>query len=125
MRKYTPGRNTMYGIQAEDIARWCDVHITTARRWKRGEEPPLSARIVIELMTSGDLSVISSSWEGWTLSKDGLKAPTGATYSPGDIMATDYWRTLVRSYQAEQRLPRQADWVDEEWQPARDQAAAS
>lgn len=119
MRRYTPGRDPFYGVSAEAIAAAVDVHITTARRWKRGEEPPHAARIVIDLMTGEqDLGVLFPEWRGWRIKEDKLYGPNDVGYAPGEILATDYWRTLIRHYQAEQRLPRQADWVDEVWQPA-------
>jgi len=39
----TGGIDALYGISAEVIAELCGVHITTARRWKRGEEPTFAA----------------------------------------------------------------------------------
>lgn len=121
MRAFRPrnDQNALFGIPAEKIADWCQVHITTARRWKRGEEPPHCARLVIELITTRNLGLLDPSFDGWQLQAGTLIAPDGHAYTPGDVLSTTYWRALARSYQAEQRLPRQGDWVNERWEPAK------
>ncbi len=120
MRAFQPprGHPALYGIPADVIANWTQVHITTARRWKRGEEPPHAAVQMIELRATGELKVVDLAWHGWRLKDGALLSPNGDSFTPNEIMAGPYWRTLVRAYQAEQRLPRQADWVHGEWVPA-------
>ena len=120
MRAFRPidQHPALYGIQAETIAGIAQVHITTARRWKRGEDPPYAATQLVELLSTGNMGIVDRDWTGWAL-KDGLLvAPNGDRFSPGEVMSMTYWRALAHSYQAEQRLPRQADWIAGEWVPA-------
>lgn len=118
-RKFTPGRSPLYGTSAEKISEWTGVHITTARRWLRGEEPPRTALVLIQLMNGDvDLGVLWPDWAGWRIRGERLVGPNDVGYTAGEILATDYWRSLIRHYQAEQRLPRQADWVEGAWTPA-------
>jgi hypothetical protein len=59
MRLFKPGGiEALNGISAERIAEICRVHITTARRWKRGEEPPFTALELIQLHEGGELGVV-------------------------------------------------------------------
>ena len=120
MRAFRPGQQhfALYGIQAEQIADWCQVHVTTARRWKRGEDPPHAAAQLVELHTTGNLGIVDDAWDGWSIKKELLIAPNGDRFAPGEVMAMQFWRSLARTYQAEQRLPRQADWVEGTWVPA-------
>ena len=120
MRAFRPidQHPALYGIRAEFIADVVQVHITTARRWKRGEDPPFAATQIVELMTTGNMGVIDRDWSGWALRKGLLIAPNGDQFSTGEVMSMTYWRALAHSYQAEQKLPRQADWVAGEWVPA-------
>lgn len=50
-----------------------------------------------------------------------LISPDGKSFTPGDVLSTTYWQQLAKSYQTEQRLARQADWIDEKWKPALEQ----
>ena len=120
MRAFRPTKQHpfLYGIRADTIADWVGCHITTARRWKRGEYPPPAAIQIIGLRSSGNLGLVNPAWSGWCLKDDDLISPNGDKFAPDDIMAGPYWRTLVRAYQTEQRLPRQADWVQGTWVPA-------
>ena len=120
MRKFYPpdGHSVLYGINAKQIAAWVHVTERTVRRWKRGEDPPYAATQLVELLSTGNMGIVDKDWTGWAL-KDGLLvAPNGDRFSPGEVMSMTYWRALARSYQIEQRLPRQADWVADAWVPA-------
>lgn len=108
-------QNALYGIRSEDIAAWCGVHITTARRWKRYGDLPVTAAIVIALRSRGELELIDPAWAGWRLRGGVIVSPDGAEYTPGEVLSTTYWRALARHYQVAQRLPQQADWVNREW----------
>lgn len=112
-------QNALHGITAEELARILGVHITTARRYKRGESPSEAAMLVIKLKTTGDLGLLDPAFAGWHLKNGQIVAPDGTGYGPGEILSTTYWRALARHYQAENRLPRQADWVDEKWSEAK------
>ena len=120
MRAFRPTDQhpALYGIQAEWISEVCQVHITTARRWKRGEDPPYAATQLVELLSTGNMGIVDPDWTGWALKQGLLIAPNGDRFSPGEVMAMTYWRALAHSYQVEQKLPRQADWVAGEWVPA-------
>jgi hypothetical protein len=107
------------GVNAELIAELCGVHVTTARRWKRGEYPPLSALKVIALYQTGELGAVDPKWNGWSLRNGSLTTPDEAyTFTPGEVQAIPFHKQLIRHYQDEQRLPRQGDWVSEKWIPA-------
>jgi hypothetical protein len=123
VRIFKPGGGieALEGVTPEVIAEVCGCHLSTARRWKRGEMPPLSALKIIRLYTAGELGEIDLKWRGWRLRDGVLIAPHGQSFSPGDILATTYWQQLAKSYQADQRLPRQADFVSEKWMPAKEQ----
>lgn len=115
-RSYTPGRITeIFGLSAEWLAKVCGVHITTARRWKRGEAPPKAALEIIQLRATGELGVVDGAWSGWRLVNGVLYSPEQMDFTPADVRAGPFWRQLARSYQAKQRLPQQADWVAGEW----------
>ena len=106
------------GVTAELIVELCGVHITTARRWKRGEYPPLSALKVIALYQTGELGAVDPKWNGWSLRNGLLTTPDEAyTFSPGEVQAIPFQKQLIRHYQDEQRLPRQGDWISEKWVP--------
>ena len=108
----------LYGIKTDKIVQWTRVHESTARRWKRGEDPPYSAVRLVEIQSTGNLGIIDDEWDGWCLKDGVLVAPNGEQFTSGDIMATTFWQQLAKSYQLEQKLPRQADWVAEAWVPA-------
>jgi hypothetical protein len=127
MRAFRPRRehSALYGVSAERISEWCGCHLTTARRWRRGEEPPKSALILIELMNTGDLGLLDPAWSGWRLRGDKLFAPTDDQgFTTGDIMSIPWIRQMVRHLQSESRLPRQSDWVSGTWSPAREIAVS-
>ena len=127
MRAYRPkeAHPALYAIKTEKIVQWTRCHESTARRWKRGEEPPYPATQIVELQSTGNLGMIDDEWDGWRLLDGLLIAPNGDEFAPGDIMATTWWRQLARTYQAEQRLPRQADWISETWAAAPVEESAS
>ena len=78
MRRFKPrGIDALYGISAEIIAELCGIHITTARRWKRGEEPTFAALQLIKLFTTGDLVVVDPKWNGWRIRHGLLIAADG------------------------------------------------
>lgn len=113
------GSDALHGVPAEVIAELCGVHITTSRRWKRGEWPPLSALKVIALHATGRLDAIDTSWSGWSIRHGELVTPDGAySFKPGEVQALPFLKQLIRHYQAEQALPRQADWVSGRWIPS-------
>lgn len=125
MRLFKPGGGieALEGVTPEVIAEVCGVHITTARRWKRGEMPPLSALKIIRLHTTGELGEIDLKWAGWRLRHGQLVAPHGEQFETGDVMSIRFLRQLIASYQTDQRYERQADWISEKWEPATEREA--
>jgi hypothetical protein len=116
--------HALYGISAETIADWCKVHVTTARRWKRGEEPPFAALQLIELLSTGNLGIINPAWDGWILKGNSLVAPHGEIFSRGDILSLTFVRQQVAHLMSESRLPRQADWINGRYEVAREIAVS-
>lgn len=114
-RAFCKDHPDLYGITAEEIAELLGVHVTTARRYKRGESPSQAQLELLRLKTKGDLSILSGEWQDWRLCRGKLIAPDGAQYGPGEVLSTTYWRALAKHYQVRQRLPEQADWVEGEW----------
>jgi hypothetical protein len=120
MRAFWPRQehNALYGITAEVIAKIAKVHVTTARRWKRGEEPPYAALRLIEFVTTGNLEVADSTWTGWRLRDGKLIAPHGEEFTRGEILSIRFMAQQVAHLQSELRCPRQADWISEKWDMA-------
>jgi hypothetical protein len=127
MRAFHPRREhpALYGVSAERISKWCGCHLTTARRWRRGEEPPKSALILIELMNTGDLGLIDPAWSGWLLRGKNLIAPHGEVFSRGDVLSLRFLAQQVAHLMSEARLPRQSDWINGRWEVAQEHAAVS
>ena len=116
-----PGeQDALYAISAETIAELVRVHVTTARRWKRYGDAPYAAEKLIELLSTRDLGLIDPKWNGWMLKDGRLVAPTGMEFSSGEILAIPFVQQLVASYQRDARLPRQADWIEGKYLPARE-----
>ena len=125
MRAYIRGGiEALKGFSAEIIAEWTGVHLSTARRYKRGEMPSFAALKIINLHATGNLVVVHPKWNNWRIRDDGvLIAPHGQEFTPGDVLASQFWQQLAASYQAAQRLPAQGDWIDEKWKEAKEQTA--
>ena len=114
------GIEELKGISAEMIAEICGCHITTARRWKKGEQPPLSALKICALYQTGELGTIDLKWNGWRLRDGLLVSPDGQYFTPGNVMSGPFWQQLAKSYQADQRFPAQGDWISEKWEKSAD-----
>ena len=81
-------RSELFGIPVSEIARICQVDLSTARRWKRGAIcPPETAVFVLRLKYSGDLSVLGSEWDGWTYRDGTLTSPDGWRITRNDALA--------------------------------------
>lgn len=115
------GIDELRDVSAEIIAEITGVHITTARRWKRGEMPPLSALKVVALHQTGELGTVDLKWNGWKLRDGKLISDDGTCFTPGEVRSLPFLRMQIQSYQLDQRLVRQADWVSETWSPAPEQ----
>ena len=105
-------RELLHGVPAEELARLTGVHVTTARRWKRGAplEPPVAR--LLSLLLTGDLGAISPAWRGWRLVDGKLYGPDLVDgFTPGDVLSIPYLRSQVAAYQSRLRFAVQADWV--------------
>ena len=125
MRMFKPegGIEALEGVTPGVIAEVCGVTTRTARRWKRGEYPPLSALKIIRLHTTGELGEIDLKWANWRLMDGKLIAPHGEQFGTGDVMSVTFLRQLIASYQTDQRYERQADWISERWEAATEREA--
>jgi hypothetical protein len=108
-----------YGVNAEQLANLTGVHITTARRWKRGEQPlPPPVAKLLSIVPTGELGGVDAAWRGWCLRGGELYAPDlAADFKPGDVLAIPFVRAQLREHQREQRFPRQADAFSERFAP--------
>jgi hypothetical protein len=92
--------NPLYGISIKEIARICQVDLTTARRWKRGARcPPKSALLLI----LGDLGAFGNEWRGWIIREDKLISPEGWEIKAGEVLAVPLMRQQIAVYQSELR----------------------
>ena len=123
MRLFNPRSiEALESVTPEVIAEICGVHVTTARRWKRYGDPPLSAVKIVRLYSTGELGDIDFKWAGWRLVEGQLVAPHGEKFGTGDVMSLRFLRQLIASYQTDQRYERQADWISERWEVAKPEA---
>jgi ribosomal protein L24E len=122
MRTFHPGigHPVLYGRSTREIAEWAKVTDRTARRWKRGEEPPHAALQLIELKSTGNLGIVDPAWDGWLLKGKSLVAPHGEIFSRGDVLSLRFLAQQVAHLMSEARLPRQADWVSARWEVAKE-----
>ncbi|MEX2125806.1 MAG: DUF3653 domain-containing protein [Woeseia sp.] len=121
-RLFKPGGlEALNDITPEVIAEICRVHITTARRWKRGEEPPFTALQLLKLFNDRELGVVDLKWAHWRMKEGLLVSPDGQTFTPGDVMSIAWLRMQIQSYQRDQRFILQSDWIDQKWRPATEQ----
>jgi transcriptional regulator with XRE-family HTH domain len=81
-------------------ARLCGVHRTTVGRWLSGKvAPPPSALDLLRIAASGQVPGMGGDWLGWRFAAGRLWSPNGVPYSPGDLMAQQYERPLIRALQ--------------------------
>lgn len=117
------GVEELRDVSAEVIAEITGVHITTGRRWKRGEVPPLAALKVIALYQTGELGTVDLKWNGWRLRNGLLISEDGSSFTPGQVRAIPFMAMQIDSYKRDQRFVRQADWITQRWEPAREREA--
>lgn len=123
MRLFNPGGGIeeLEDVTAELISEICRVHITTARRWKRGEMPPFTALKIINLYKNGELGEVDLRWHNWRLRNGLLISDDGTSFTPGQVRAIPFMEMQIDSYKRDQRSVRQADWIDGKWRPAPEQ----
>lgn len=94
-------QDILYGLPIKEIARICEVDLTTARRWKRGARcPPQSALMVL----SRDLGFLDPRWEGWTIRSGELVSPEGWRATTGDVLSIQLTQAQIAAYRDENRL---------------------
>jgi hypothetical protein len=93
-----------YGVPVEVIAAACEVHIDTARRWKRTGAAPAGAARLVRLLWDCDLGALAPSWQGWHLRKGELVSPAGDCFSPGSVLAGRYHRERCRTMERERGI---------------------
>jgi hypothetical protein len=90
--------DVLYGWPVKEIARVCEVDLTTARRWKRGARcPPNSALMLL----SGDLGFLDPAWAGWRVVRGALYSPEGWRATPGDVLAIQLTQAQLSAYRHE------------------------
>src|SRR6266704_3533575 len=92
--------DVLYLWSVNEIARICEVDLTTARRWKRGARcPPNSALMLI----GADLGCYSPEWSGWRLKDQDLISPEGWRIARGQVMIVPLLRQQIAAYEVELR----------------------
>jgi hypothetical protein len=97
----------LYGVPVEVIARVCQVHPDTARRWKRQGNAPAGALALIRSLWEHDLGGISEVWAGWIVRQGELVSPQGDCFTPGMVLAGQYHRERSKALERELATPRQ------------------
>lgn len=112
----------LYGIPVKEIARICQVDITTARRWKSGAKgPPQSALMLL----SGDLGHLSPFWRRWKIRGEALITPDGFEVSRGDVLSVELLQAQISAWRSEALgLRKQIAEMQYEEQPLPDSPAA-
>lgn len=90
----------LYGIPVKEIARICEVDLTTARRWKRGARCPPSSAL---MLLSRDLGYLDPRWAGWTIRSGDIVSPEGWRASPGDVLSIQLTQAQLSAYRTENR----------------------
>lgn len=93
-------KDILFRWEVKDIARICEVDVTTARRWKRGaQRPPEWALYLLE----GDLGFFDPKWRGWRLIRGDLVSPENWIITLGDVLAQRLVAAQISAYQTENR----------------------
>lgn len=101
-------KDVFYGLPIKEIARICEVDITTARRWKRGAIcPPQYVLLYLQAKVSGDLSFLDPAWRGWKLLKGHLYSPESWCISMSDVLASRLHEAQLAAWRIEVRKLRE------------------
>ena len=93
-------KDILFGKQIKEIARICQVDITTARRWKRGAQRPPDWALCL---LSGDLGFFDPIWTGWRIIRGDLVSPENWIITLGDVLAQRLVAAQISAYQVENR----------------------
>lgn len=97
----------LYGVPVDVIAKVCQVHPDTARRWKRHGNPPAGALALLRVLWEHELGAVSAPWTGWILRHGDLVSPAGDCFTPGMVLAGKYHRDRSAALERELAIPRQ------------------
>ena len=107
--------SVLYGIPIHEITQATGCSNATAFRYKSGGSIPEPVKRLLQLILHGDLGLIDKAFAGWTINAGMLITPNGDKFETGLIQAIPYKDTLIRHYQTEQRVPRQADFISDKF----------
>lgn len=94
-------KDVLFGIPVKEIARICQVDITTARRWKRGAIcPPQSALSLL----AADLGFFDPEWRGWKLRRGCLYSPEGWEIRMSDVLASRLHEAQLREWRLQVQI---------------------
>lgn len=93
-------KDILYRLEVKDLARICEVDITTARRWMRGAQRPPQWALCLLI---GDLSFFDPKWKGWRLIRGDLVSPENWVITLGDVLAQRLVAAQISAYQIENR----------------------
>ena len=105
----------VYGIPAKELARICQVDLSTARRWKRGAIcPPKTALMIL----SRDLGCFDEEWRGWTIRGEDLVSPDGWCVNRNDALIVPLQHGQIAALRAEiAALREQAEQLEDQPTP--------
>lgn len=81
----------------------CGVHRTTLGRWLSGSVAVPRCAINALRAADGRAPGMAGKWDGWRFVDGVLWSPEGVPYTPGDLMAQQYERPLIRCLQKQVR----------------------
>ena len=88
----------LYGIPISEIARICQVDLSTARRWKRGAIcPPKTALMIL----GRDLGCFAAEWRGWTVNGEDLVSPEGWCVNRNDALCVPLMHGQISALKAQ------------------------
>src|SRR5437879_11349607 len=86
-----------FALRADELARLAAVHVTTARRWLRRRCAPHLVECTLAYLRAGELGALSPTWSGWCVRGAHLIAPSGDTFTPGEVLAAPLERAIIRA----------------------------
>lgn len=104
--------DTLYGLPVERLATLTGASLVTARRWKRTRRLPPAVRLLLRILSDGDLGAIDRAWRGWWLRGGLLVGPDELAFEPAEVLAIPFVRAQVNAYQARLRFALQADFIE-------------
>jgi hypothetical protein len=103
------------GVTTVELAAIAQVHLSTARRWKRTGKCPRWLERLVRVCHHGELDHIHRAWAGWRLERGQLISPEGWQSTPGAVRSIPLMQAQVKTYQRERRYIAQADWVNQRY----------